>query len=453
MEEIRILAPCGILGYGFSVDAFQNGLDKKPHLIAVDAGSTDGGPQKLGKGTGIVSKAAVHRDLTIILTEAKKLDIPVIIGSAGGAGCHSGVDWTVQIVEEICNEAKVKFNTAAIHADIEKAEVEKSLHDGTISPLGPVHELNHQLLNDTNKIVAQMGAEPIMEALKSNAQLIICGRAYDPAIFASFCIMNGFDKGISWHMGKILECGALCLKPGTAGDCAFGVLHKDFFEIHSLQEERKCNVTSVAAHVLYEKSHPYIHNGPGFKLDLSNCEYEQMNPYVVRVSGTRYYEIPYKLKLEGVRSVGWRQVVIAGIRDPIAIEKINEILDYSLKRAEDYFSILHGIDFHLHFITYGKNGVMGEREPKTNFNPIEIGLVIEVVAPSKDLSKAICSFVRSTILHYHYTGRMATSGNLAIPFPDLEGGEVFEFTIYHLMDVYDPSKLFKTHFQIIGEES
>lgn len=65
MNEIRVLSPVGMLGYGFPEESFKNGIDKKPHVIAVDAGSTDAGPHKLGAGVGIVSKEATKKYLHI----------------------------------------------------------------------------------------------------------------------------------------------------------------------------------------------------------------------------------------------------------------------------------------------------------------------------------------------------------------------------------------------------
>ena len=38
MKSIKILAPCGILGYGFPEDAFFRGIDQHPDAIIVDAG-------------------------------------------------------------------------------------------------------------------------------------------------------------------------------------------------------------------------------------------------------------------------------------------------------------------------------------------------------------------------------------------------------------------------------
>ena len=37
-DEIRILTPSGMLGYGFPVDHFKLGLALKPHAITIDFG-------------------------------------------------------------------------------------------------------------------------------------------------------------------------------------------------------------------------------------------------------------------------------------------------------------------------------------------------------------------------------------------------------------------------------
>ncbi len=83
MKEIRVLSPVGMLGYGFPAESFQKGLEKKPHVIAPDAGSTEAGPHKLGAGVGIVSKEATKKDLTLNVTAGYEYKIPIIIGSAG----------------------------------------------------------------------------------------------------------------------------------------------------------------------------------------------------------------------------------------------------------------------------------------------------------------------------------------------------------------------------------
>jgi hypothetical protein len=82
---------------------------------------------------------------------------------------------------------------------------------------------------------------------------------------------------------------------------------------------------------------------------------------------------------------------------------------------------------------------MGALEPETEIRGHELGLVIEAVAPTERESESLCSLTRSTLLHYGYPGRISTAGNLAFPFSpsDVKMGEVFEFSLYHLMPVKD----------------
>ena len=47
-RQLKILSPCGILGYGFPVKSFMKGMEDNPDAVVVDAGSTDAGPHKLG---------------------------------------------------------------------------------------------------------------------------------------------------------------------------------------------------------------------------------------------------------------------------------------------------------------------------------------------------------------------------------------------------------------------
>jgi len=443
LKELKILSPCGILGYGFPKESFINGINKKPDVIAVDAGSTDAGPHKLGAGVGIVSKRAVKKDLDLILTAGYELNIPVIIGSSGGAGAKPHVDWTMNIIREIVEEKQLKFKTAIIYSDVSKDYVMEKLKDNKLLPLGPVPELTEDMLESTRSIVGQLGCEPIIKALQNGSTLVVTGRAYDPAVFAALPIMYGFDAGLAYHLGKILECGALCAEPGTTKDCIMGYLRKDHFIVEPLNEKRKCYTTSVAAHTLYEKDHPYLLYGPGIQLDLSECVFEQLRYGAVKVSKSKLIKPDkYRIKLEGAAQVGYRTFVIAGVRDPIMIDNIEEIKKKVEEQVRLYFEDIPAEDYRVIYRTYGKNGVMGTLEP-VNSVCHELGLVLEVVAKTQELANTVCAALRSTMLHFPYKGRKATAGNLAFLYSpsDIESGPVYKFTLYHLVEVEDPCEL------------
>lgn len=437
----RVLSPTAILGYGFPEVSFYNGMQKKPDLIAVDAGSTDPGPYYLGAGKSFTARAAVKRDLTYILRAALDQSIPLIVGSAGGSGARRHVAWSIEIIKEIAAESGLGFEMAVIYADLDRTEVLKALEEGRIRPLPPAPQLNREEIEKSAAIVAQMGAEPVINALKAGFQIIVCGRCYDPVPFAAPAIKLGYDPGLALHMGKILECAAIAASPGSGSDCVLGTLYPDCFELESLNEGRKFTRISTAAHSLYEKSDPYLLPGPGGTLDLNWTRFEEIDGGRVRVSGTRFIpSVPYTIKLEGVKRSGFRSISIAGIRDPILIGQIDSVLESVKARAVD----IAGPESRILFHVFGRNGVMGELEPEKFRVSHELGLVIEAVAPSQDKADAACSIVRSTLLHYGYPNRISTAGNLAFLYSpsDTSCGEVFEFNIYHLMEVEDPAVFF-----------
>lgn len=442
LTELRVLSPTAILGYGFPLASFQAGLERNPHVIAVDAGSTDPGPYYLGSGESFTQRSAVKRDLRYMIDAALQRKIPLIIGTAGGSGAKPHVDWNLAIIEEILVELKKEAQIAVIYSDIDRDILLQELKNGRVKPLGPVAELTEEDILASTNIVAQMGLEPIMEAIEKGAEIIVSGRAYDPTVFAALPVLKGFDMALALHMGKILECAAIAANPGSGSDCLMGTIGADSFILETLNSERECTRLSVAAHTLYEKSDPYSLPGPGGTLDLHGTTFEQLPGGRVRVAGTEFVPTDgYFLKLEGASLLGYRTISIAGVRDPIMISQIDEIIERVKDRVADNFQDLK--DYQLHVHCYGKNGVMGELEPHPAPGH-ELGLVIEAVAPTQEIADTICSFARSTMLHYGYPGRKATAGNLAFPYSpsDVSAGAVYKFSIYHLLQVDDPKSLF-----------
>ncbi|TXK80030.1 acyclic terpene utilization AtuA family protein [Paenibacillus sp. N3.4] len=449
-EQFKILAPCGMLGYGFPKASFIRGMECSPDAIVVDAGSTDAGPHKLGAGTAIVSKQACKKDLEIMITAGMKARIPVIIGSAGGSGAKVHVEWTQSIIMEILEEQGLHdIKVATIWADIPHEVVEARLDEGKCEALGlAVKPLTQDRLRSTPSIVAQMGHEPIIAALQAEADIIICGRAYDPSPFAAVAMHHGFDTALAYHLGKILECAALCADPGTTKDCMLGILKKDSFIVKPLTESRRCTAVSVAAHTFYEKDHPYILHGPGLILNLEHCVFTEIGDGSVEVRGSQIETTPvYKIKLEGAMKVAYRTFVIAGVRDPLLIARIEDVEALVKQQVYDYYSEVPREDYQINFINYGLNGVMGELEPLPTPGH-ELGIMFEVIAITQELANTICSSVRSTFLHYGYEGRKSTAGNLAFPFApsDVPFGAVYEFSIYHLMEVADGLEMFRCEY-------
>lgn len=443
---ISVLTPTGTLGYGFDPEALARGMRFGPHVIAVDAGSTDPGPAYLGSAEPLCSRRVVKGEIAQLLGAARHANIPLVIGSAGGSGRRELVDWTLEIVQEVAREQGLRFRLACIYADIARERVEQAIARDEIEDFEAGFALTREALDGTTAIVAQMGWEPIAEALDAGADVVVAGRACDDLAIAAYPIAAGADIGLATHMGKILECGAFSAEP-FAMDVMMGFLHDDHFVLEPGSPARKASLKSVAAHSLYERENPFLQRGPGGSVDLSGCRFEAEGARRVKVSGARFLEDPvYRVKLEGAGLKGYRTLCMAGIRCPTMIERLDELLKNARRRTVEHFAPDVVTPS---FRVYGRDGVMGALEPsRGNGGAHELGLLMDVTAATQELAHAACHFLSGHLLHVAWPGQVNTSGNLAFPYSpsDIDAGAVYEFTVYHLMKTESPTELFPIHY-------
>ncbi len=451
MNEIRVLSPNGAIGYGFPESSIAEGMKREPHVIAVDAGSTDPGPHYLGTGDVALSWESQKNDLRILMQARGQTGIPLIVGSAGLSGSRTGVDKTVEIIRELAQELGQSIKIARIYSDLDKNALKLELGNGRVRDFDHPQSLTEDAIERSTNIVAQMGVEPVIEALKANADVIICGRAYDPAVFAAFPIMHGFDPALAIHAGKVLECGAYACEPSSAADAMFATIREDHFLLDPPNPDLRCTPASVAAETMYEKEDPVELHLPGGVLSLRDSVFEQVTDRAVRVSGTAFTPSKqYTVKAEGAAPVGFRSLFIAGARDPHFIDQLDHINAVSRERIHSRAGYAPD-DYSLIIRVYGRDGVMGAAEPTPVIASHEIGIVGEVVAKTQDIAHTICAFVHGVMLHYDYPGRQTTAGNLAFPYSpsDFDLGAVYEFSIYHLVEVDDPCALFPIFYETV----
>lgn len=439
-----VYTPLGMLGYGFPEHSMEAALHHGFDVIALDAGSVDPGPYYLGSGKCFTSKEMVKRDLKMIIRAGQTAKVPVLIGTAGGSGAKPHLDWIMRILEEILSELKITPKVARIDAEFEKEEILKAFREKRISNFETTQILEESAIQKCEHIVAQMGIQPFIEAIKGGAEIIIGGRAYDAAVIAAFPILRGEAPGLSYHMGKIMECGTAVALPRES-DGMLGTIEEDSFTVAPADPEKICLPDTVAAHTLYERSTPFIHKFPGGCLDLSDCTFEAASGRSVRVRGSRFIPESKKvLKLEGAGKVGYRTICPAGIRDPFVIAHFSEIEEkLRAKLTKDLPAFRPEHDYQMLFHLYGKDAVMGLQEPE-DLKPKEVGLIIEVLAEKQEISDTVCALCRSAALHMGFEGRKANSGNLAYLYTPAEfpAPPCYEFFLYHLMEVEDLLKPF-----------
>jgi hypothetical protein len=444
--EVRVLAPTAILGYGYPLSSLEAGLAAGPDFIGVDAGSTDPGPYYLGSGRSFTSRGGVQRDLTPLLTRAKEAGIPLIVGSSGGAGGDPHLEWTYDIVHTIAAEQGINLRVALVHAEQSTQSVLDALTAGRLRSLGPVPEATPRDIERSVRIVGQMGPEPIQAAVETGADVILAGRSCDVSVFAAIPLARGMDPGPTLHASKIVECGAYCAEPAGASDGILATIRHGEFDLHALSPERRVTAVSAAAHSLYEQGHPSLIVEPMGSVDAADAEFLELADGGVRVRGSRFERASqYTVKLEGAALAGYRAVTVGGVRDPIAIEHIDDILEGARAQVAATYGPEDGErPYRISFLVYGRDGVMGPMEPERSAVQHEIGVVADVVANDQQHADDICALTRSSILHQDFTDRMTVGGNVAFPFSphDASWGPVYELSLYHLMDVDDPLEPF-----------
>lgn len=436
----------GMLGYGFPIASLDEALRRGFDLIAIDAGSTDPGPYYLGSGRPFVSRTMVERDLELLIGGAVKAGARMVIGSAGGAGTRSQLDFVAEVVRALLRKhGWTHLKLATIDSQLDPDLVRRAMDEGRIETFETEQPLTSADIDAAINIVAQIGVEPFVAALDAGADIVLAGRAWDVANVAALPISLGYPAGLALHLGKILECGGQAAVPVEGSDLLMGRLFDDHFEVESPHAGKACTVASVAAHTLYEKSNPVWLPGPGGVVDLKASRFEALEGGRVKVTGSEFRPATIlTVKLEGARLVGHRHVAMAGVRDPIMIGQLDDICENVAARlARNLQGQLGPEDYSVLFRRYGLDAVMGQLEPVKTL-PHEIGLLIDVVGRTPQIAESVCAMARSLMLHWGYPGRKATAGNLAMPFSpaDFAAGEVYEFNIYHLMRIDDPAALF-----------
>src|SRR5215831_17925915 len=208
MKEFRLLSTSGILGYGFPEASLEAGLERKPDAIGVDGGSVDPGPHYLGSGKPFCSTMAIRRDLRLMLRAAVAHRIPMLIGTCGGAGGEPHLQLVVAMVREIAREDGLHFRMATIHAEQDRDDLKRRVASGTIRALAHRPPLTDAVIDRATRIVGMMGPEPFIDALDNGAQVVLAGRASDPAPWAAAVTRAQLPPAPGWYAGKMLECGA-----------------------------------------------------------------------------------------------------------------------------------------------------------------------------------------------------------------------------------------------------
>lgn len=445
-RTLRIVCPNGHLGFApLRSGSFEIGLRSEPDLLCADSGSCDIGPGPLGQDISSSPLSWQTHDLEQMLLGARRLGIPMIIGSAGDTGANSRVDLFVRLVCELARKhALPKFRIGWFHSEVPKSLLDDRIARGeTIAGLDGRPPLDRGTLAATDRIVAVAGVHPYIALLDAGADVIIGGRSSDCAIFAAPAIRAGFPEALAYYYGKILECASFCAEPYGGKESVLGEITMQDVKVAALLPAQRCTVASVAGHAMYERADPFYEHVLGGRLDMRECVYEQYDERTCRVSGPRF--VPAKeleVKLEGAGKVGERFVGMAGVRDPYTIARIDAVIEWARAQVRERFG---ETGHELHYTVYGRNGVMGELEP-LKFRPgHELCVLVQAIAPTRQLAEEVCMTGLRQMFYARLPEVKGTAGSIAFALDEvLPASPAYRWTLNHTMRIDDPMALFPT---------
>jgi hypothetical protein len=287
-----------------------------------------------------------------------------IVTNMGAANPAAAARKTVEIAKSL-GLSRLKI-AAVLGDDVLDACKERDLpiieFDGTIKQLGD------RLLSAN----AYLGAEPMADALKRGADVVITGRASDPALFLAPMI-HAFGWAMDdWNLlgqgtlgGHLLECagqitGGYFADPGYKDVVDLARLG---FPIGEVREDGDLVITKVAGsggsvtaqtckeQLLYEVHDPAQYIQPDVVADFSQVTIEEVATDRVRVRGGRGARRPDSLKvsvgyLDGY--IGEGQISYAGpgavARGRLALEIVRERLNPTGVAASEWRFELIGVD-------------------------------------------------------------------------------------------------------------
>jgi hypothetical protein len=287
-----------------------------------------------------------------------------IVTNMGAANPEAAARRTAEVAKSL---GLASLKVAAIVGD----DVLEACKDGDLPIMefdGTIKQLGNRLLSAN----AYLGAEPMTEALTAGADIVITGRASDPALFLAPMI-HAFGWAMDdWNLlgqgtvaGHLLECagqitGGYFADPGYKDVPALARLG---FPIGEVGADGSLVITKVLGsggavtaltckeQLLYEVHDPRQYLQPDVVADFSQVTIEEIGPDRVRVSGGRGAKRTDTLKVSVgyVDSyIGEGQISYAGpgalARGRLALEIVRERLKLTGVAASELRFELVGVD-------------------------------------------------------------------------------------------------------------
>ncbi len=275
---------------------------------------------------------------------------------------------------------------------------------------------------------AYLGAEPILQCLQQDAQIVIGGRLADPSLFvAPICHELGWALD-DWHrlgaatlVGHMLECGVHSTG-GNFEDPPYRVVpdpHNLGFPLAEVSEGvavvTKLDGTggvvderTAKTQIYYEIHDPARYLTPDVTADFSQVRIEEVGPDRVRLSGARGTQRPADLKVLVGVDLGWRAVAEISYGGPGCVARARRGEEIVRSRLERYAADLDELRIDLQ----GVDSLFGDR--MSGGDPAEVRLRLAARTMSLEAAQAAAYEVE-----YLYFGPAGGGGVVTSVLPAL----------------------------------
>lgn len=287
-----------------------------------------------------------------------------IITNMGAANPQAAGEEVIRIAREL---GLTRLKVAVVHGD----DVLPLIHAQDL-PLLESGATLQSLGGSVLSANAYIGAEALVQALQTGADVVVTGRVADPALFLAPLIhafgwsMTDWQKmGQGTVIGHLLECagqvtGGYFADPGYRDVPDLANLGFPIAEVSAdghavitkVDGSGGCvTVATCTAQLLYEIENPASYLQPDVAADFSGVTLTQLGPNRVRVEGATGGERPASLKVTvGYRDgfIGEGQISYAGLgaqaRGQLALDVLRQRLDASGIQALDSRYELIGVN-------------------------------------------------------------------------------------------------------------
>ena len=270
----------------------------------------------------------MKRQLDTLIAGARSIGAKFIIGSAGTAGGERNLQAVRELVEQIAKETRSALPVALLHAEMEQGLPEEEAGGRQDRPARPVPELTEEDIDSSEPIVGHDGRRAVHQGAGCGADVILGGRATDPAIFAGPPLLGRhparYRLACRPHHGQGRDDDRPRRGDRVARDSCSSAMTTS-----SRRPPKKAptaHLARCAAVTLYENDSPYHTIMPSGVIDTSAAVYEAIDDGKVRSREASSIGTQVHVKLEGARFLGYRAMAFFAVRDPMIMPHVDEWL-------------------------------------------------------------------------------------------------------------------------------